>query len=414
MWKDRRGWLFAPRRWTLAPIGLVGMLLLAGCNFLAAGNQLASGTALTSANGQYTATMDSGGDFVVLGPDNKLVWDTGTSVAGSTLSVGTDGSLVVTAPDQSIQWSAETTGLGTNLSLTLQNDGTLTLSPPSGPAVWTDTQGLTESTASVLGSNQVLAANQQLVSPSGDYHADMQSDGNFVVYPAGDNSSTGGAVWNTQTGGNPGDYVTLQTDGNLVVYPAGHNSTTGGALWNAGTQGNSNVFLKMQDDGNLVVYTSSGQALWSSMYGKAGAIGTGVSGSNDYPWSAANPNSLSPLRFNYRNCTDFVEWKINEERGGSTSNIRFSWSSLEFPGGNGNASGWRAGASGSGYVVSGTPVVGAIAWWGTEVGGGAGHVAVVTGVNADGSVSVAEYNSQVPYGYDTRPSVRADAYLYIT
>src|SRR4051812_28085855 len=38
-----------------------------------------------------------------------------------------------------------------------------------------------------------------------------------------------------------------------------------------------------------------------------------VSAADDYPWPNANPNSLSPLRFNYRNCTDFVAWRLNEQ-----------------------------------------------------------------------------------------------------
>ena len=58
-------------------------------------------------------------------------------------------------------------------------------------------------TSSELAAGQSLSAGDSLWSPSNLYHADMQSDGNFVVYPAGDNASTGGAIWNSVTGGTP-------------------------------------------------------------------------------------------------------------------------------------------------------------------------------------------------------------------
>src|SRR5205814_1431249 len=93
---------------------------------------------------------------------------------------------------------------------------------------------------------------------------------------------------------------------------------------------------------------------------------------NDYPWPTANPNQLSPLRFYYRNCTDFVAWRLNVARGGSTTNIKFSYGSLAFPNGDGNARGWKQGAINSGFTVDSHPTLGAVAWWGTEVGGGFG------------------------------------------
>src|SRR4051794_39684968 len=140
---------------------------------------------------------------------------------------------------------------------------------------------------------------------------------------------------------------------------------------------------------------------------------TPAGAANDYPWPTANSNQLSPLRFYYRNCTDFVAWKLNQARGGSVSNLKFTWSSLAFPGGDGNARGWKQGAINSGFAVNSTPSVGAVAWWGTEVGSGFGHVAIVTGVNGDGSARVEEYNFGVSLGYGTRAAVRADAYLHI-
>ncbi|MEO3939253.1 CHAP domain-containing protein [Dermatophilaceae bacterium Soc4.6] len=111
---------------------------------------------------------------------------------------------------------------------------------------------------------------------------------------------------------------------------------------------------------------------------------------------------MSPRLFAYRNCTDFVAWRLG-----------ITWGSLAFPGADGNARGWRQGAINSGYGVGTVPVVGAVAWWGTEVGAGFGHVAVVASVNGDGSANVEQYNYGGTGTYSITYNKRADAYLYI-
>ncbi|MGH2542757.1 MAG: CHAP domain-containing protein, partial [Ardenticatenaceae bacterium] len=57
----------------------------------------------------------------------------------------------------------------------------------------------------------------------------------------------------------------------------------------------------------------------------------------------------------------------------------FTWSSLEFPNGDGNARGWKQGALNKGYRVDTTPALGAVAWWASR--SEFGHVAIVTKVN---------------------------------
>ena len=63
---------------------------------------------------------------------------------------------------------------------------------------------------------------------SGATHADMQADGNFVLYNAGNQ-----AVWSSQTPNNPGAYLVMQNDGNLVIY----SKLTNAQLWATGTSG---------------------------------------------------------------------------------------------------------------------------------------------------------------------------------
>jgi hypothetical protein len=144
------------------------------------------------------------------------------------------------------------------------------------------------------GGNAVWASG---TNPSG-VRAVMQDDGNFVVYNA-----LGTALWATDTGGNPGAYLSLRDTGELSVVSAAGSHLWAGpgelalkstltagqtlsspsgayrltmqangnlvehdaantAIWASGTNSGSRVI--MQDDGNLVVYDGGGQALWAS------------------------------------------------------------------------------------------------------------------------------------------------------
>ena len=97
-----------------------------------------------------------------------------------------------------------------------------------------------------------LGSGATIASPSGQYRAVMQGDGNFVVY------GPHGATFSTHTFVR-GAAMVMQGDGNLVIYADGH------ARYATHTAG-SNAVFKMQNDGNAVIY-SGGKALWSSKYG---------------------------------------------------------------------------------------------------------------------------------------------------
>jgi len=134
---------------------------------------------------------------------------------------------------------------------------------------------------------------------------------------------------------------------------------------------------------------------------------------NDYPWQTADPNQLSPLRFNYRNCTDFVAWRLNKQQGVTQSPWTFTWSTLGFPAGAGNAADWKDYAVAKGYTVNNTAAVGAVAWWGSERASGFGHVAIVSSVNANGTSNIEQYNAGFDYAYSTASNITPDAYLHI-
>jgi hypothetical protein len=106
-----------------------------------------------------------------------------------------------------------------------------------------------------------------LFSPSKNYLAAMQPDGNLVVYKQSDvvfdtKTTTFGARSN-EIGTGP-YCLSIQPDGNLVL-----RDSTGKGMWYANSykRGKGPYKLNMQIDGNLVLYDSNSQAIWSSQKG---------------------------------------------------------------------------------------------------------------------------------------------------
>lgn len=149
-------------------------------------------------------------------------------------------------------------------------------------------------------------------------------------------------------------------------------------------------------------------------------------GVNDYPYqNQAFDSGLSPLRFYYKNCTDFVAWRLNQARGGSATNLKFTWASLPFPrstaypNGDGNARGWMSAATAAGYAVDTKPAPGAVAWRGPipySPTGPIGHVAIVDRVYANGTMDYEDYNADSRGSYALHlgaPISSFDRYLHI-
>jgi surface antigen len=108
-----------------------------------------------------------------------------------------------------------------------------------------------------------------------------------------------------------------------------------------------------------------------------------------------------PWGYYLMNCTSYTAWYLVTQEGKSAGTVQ----------GLGNAYQWMSRAQGRG-VASGTAKIGAVAWWGSEVGGGYGHVGIVTAVNTgNGTVSIAEYNQAGTGVYSTQTGVKADGYI---
>jgi surface antigen len=128
---------------------------------------------------------------------------------------------------------------------------------------------------------------------------------------------------------------------------------------------------------------------------------------DDYPWPdqlhRGQGGGLSPLNYYYRECVDFVAWRLNRDAGSTSAPFRWVWSNLA----QGSAYSWRTHWQNKGWPTGSTPQVGAVAWT-----PGGNHVAYVTGVLSDGSVVLEEYNYSVDHGYSQRIAP-AGAFYYL-
>ena len=121
---------------------------------------------------------------------------------------------------------------------------------------------------------------------------------------------------------------------------------------------------------------------------------SGPEAGDDYPWRDAELKQLSPLRYIYRECVDFVVWRLNRDAGSTTAPFKYTWSYLTPNGG--NARDFKAAWAAHGWPMSNSPVAGDIAFWSNN------HLAYVKSVDAAaGTVFLEEYNT-TPFTYSTR------------
>ncbi len=363
-----------------------------------AGDRLVAGQSLD--NAQYRLVVQADGNVVEYG-NGRALWGTGTSGTGpgNRLVMQSDGNLVVYASGGRPVWSSRTAGSGATNHLALQTDGNVVLYARSGP-VWAN--GAPGSDALTVGGE--LRPGQYVHGPFG-HRLVMQGDGNLVLYAESQ------ATWASNTRGSGATRLELQRDGNLVVY------APSGAVWASNTAGTGAGRVVVQGDGNVVLY-AGGRAVWQTGtsahssatggYPDAGALCSSTGRHDgycpDYAWGYRQSNGawrlFSGRGFAYRNCTDYVAWRLG-----------LSWSSVS-ANGDGSARAWRSGWIARHRLWGTTPRIGAVAWWGTEAGHGFGHVAVVIAVNRDGTARVAEYNGDDLGSFSDTRTVRADAYLY--
>ncbi|MFQ6554319.1 hypothetical protein AAD018_018405, partial [Aestuariibius insulae] len=249
---------------------------------------MAANERLVSANGQYSATFQTNGDFVVrqIQPDGAeaVLWTSNTGDGGVDrfLALQANGNLGVYDATHVNLWDTATGGYdpeaGHTFSLSMQDDGNLVLySDSDGEVLWSSLAAGQQSAAdaaragSIMDGSQIYDAGSSITSMNGRFGAVFQEDGNLVVY----DHTAGQAIWDSGTAGDAaGGVLAVQRDGNLVIY-----TEPGQAEWasdTANAEADRDFVLQIGDDGNLVLSdTRDGGALWSSMGGthrEAGGI----------------------------------------------------------------------------------------------------------------------------------------------
>lgn len=118
---------------------------------------------------------------------------------------------------------------------------------------------------------------------------------------------------------------------------------------------------------------------------------------DDYPWPYEATDDeggpLSPLNYYYRECVDFVAWRLNRDAGYPTAPFKWKWADLTPSGGDGSQ--WLGAWQSKGWPVSDIPIPGSIAYTGGN------HVAYVKQVLDGGYVVLEEYN-YIPHVYSQR------------
>ncbi|PPG24061.1 CHAP domain-containing protein [Rathayibacter toxicus] len=149
--------------------------------------------------------------------------------------------------------------------------------------------------------------------------------------------------------------------------------------------------------------------LSGSRGGQFSTVQTRATG-DDYPWpyekTDTDGGGLSPLGYYYRECVDFVAWRLNRDAGRTSGPWKYTWSVITPHGG--SAYEWPDNWAAKGWATSSVPIVGCVAWWRYN------HVSYVQKVNNDGTVLLEEYNYGGKHSYVTRtfPTAQVPLFLY--
>lgn len=165
----------------------------------------------------------------------------------------------------------------------------------------------------------------------------------------------------------------------------------------------SGIYVPGPRGGSLPTGAGGGEDQTSPVTG--GTPGSVAAPVDDYPWPDANQYAFSPLRYSYRDCTDFAAWRINRDLGDTSAPWMYTWGQLRLT--NGDAIGWRPDWIAHGWGVSSSPTAGTLGWYGSKAGA-AGHVCYIQNVAAGGVVTIEEYNWQ-PYHQEYNKNLRTAA-----
>ena len=199
------------------------------------GKVISAGNYLLSPNGNCKAVMQGDGNFVIY-KSGKAIWCSATNTSAFSSYFATmqaDGNFVIYGQNGTSKTAVWASGTnygavsGCKYQLRLNDSGRLDVinTKNSNQLIWNNT--------SQISYHNNLNVGETMLSSNGKYRAQMQTDGNFVVYDV--STSTAKPIWNSRT----------HVSGKTI------NTTKGSTV-------------KMQQDGNLVVVDSTNKVIWNS------------------------------------------------------------------------------------------------------------------------------------------------------
>ncbi|MFF5051703.1 LamG-like jellyroll fold domain-containing protein [Micromonospora sp. NPDC000663] len=154
--------------------------------------------------------------------------------------------------------------------------------------------------------HQRLIADQELSSPDGRHVLRMQADGDLVYL------RDGNRAWESGTAGNPGAYAQMQIDGNFVIYQASE-----APLWATSTHQTGADRLVIRNDLGVVLFGPDSQVFWhpagAPPVGKVIWLRSHSNGKNVVAW-ADRPNT--PLEANTTVLGQWEKFEVIDAGGG--------------------------------------------------------------------------------------------------
>ena len=227
------------------------------------GSQLGPGQEIWSPDRRYRLTFQTDGNLVIYRSDGLPVWWTGThGMSPGAAVMQRDGNFVIYSAAGEPRWHTHTFG-NPGAYLSIQNNGAIVLNNASGGRLWGSPVppfevappgggGSPTPSPNTLTSAARLYPGQAVQSRDGRFALTYQTDGNLVLY------GPGGARWSTQVFSTPG-YAEMQLDGNFVVY-----ASNGTPIWASGTSGARGATLFVHDDGQVDIRTPQGLVVWAT------------------------------------------------------------------------------------------------------------------------------------------------------
>jgi surface antigen len=250
-------------------------------------------------------------------------------------------------------------------------------------------------------------------------------NGGLVSIPNWQDQEITLSINKVQSNSDPNHYAQFYAEADKVIQKAGIDVNREGdesaQKWKA--EGNGADEGKSTGDNTSSGFTCAGAKGKDGNNGDSSEVGD-KDKANTYPWEPAPPPDTfeqDPMGFFFGECTSYVAWRLNEDMGGSKTDLKFSNTSHGVKKGNGYE--WKKAWMDKGWKVSNKPVPGAVAYYDAFDGegiGAMGHVAYVNSVTDDGKAVISEYNNAgyAPPGhkFDVRPQPvepdKVSAFLY--